>query len=458
MWVMIRIQTGGIMVRDMADVERLIECGEHFCIMPWTHLHVTTLGNMNLCCVASEESQTAGYGNLNEHSFMELWQGEDIRKLRLRFLNDEADPRCAGCYEQARLGRWNLRSIMNDLYARKYREWVAGTDVSGCAPDAKPIYWDIRFSNVCNLRCRSCYHGSSSSWFEEAKTLGFCDVHPEKAVGAITGVTDPEGLLRELEPYLPFLERIHFAGGEPLLMAENYRILEKLKALGKYDLELFYTTNLKQLRYQHYDILSIWPKFQKLVIAVSLDGLGPKCEYLRKGLRWPEALANLNAIKQQCPDAYVYVNYTVSAFNVLHLADFHREMVENQWFSPEQIQLIFLATPYYYNMKILPLEMKKKASAGLQEHIQWLRRQKSKPVNDPVGMLKYRFFSTQWQCCIDYLNEDDWTNRIPEFVKYTDALDGLRHENCRAVFPELEPIYAQNKIADHWMPIITATF
>ena len=32
-------------------------------------------------------------------------------------------------------------------------------------------YWDIRFSNLCNLACRSCGTWFSSNWYEDHKKL-----------------------------------------------------------------------------------------------------------------------------------------------------------------------------------------------------------------------------------------------------------------------------------------------
>ncbi len=419
---------------------------------PWVHLYVDGRGNMGSCCVAEEDSIASCYGSLNRMSFTQLWQGGRIREFRLRLLNDEADPRCSVCYEQERVGLASLRKIFNGLYGRKYLAAVASTDRTGSAPEAGPVDWDIRFSNLCNFRCRTCAYYLSSGWFEDAKRLGLWEMQDDKK--AVTGIKDTAGFLENLTTYMSQVEKLTFAGGEPLLMKENYQILKRLAALGRFDPVLLFVTNGSILRYRDDEIIPIWRKFKNLSVAVSLDGIGAKCEYLRKGLKWITALDNLKTISDQCPDARVYIHYTVSAFNVLHVTEFHRSMVESGRISAEKIHLIFLSTPPYYNMKILPLEIKKKAAEQIWEHILWLKEQP--PFNREDDAAKYEQEFSQWEKCVDYMTSEDWNHLLPEFLDLTARLDEFRNEDCLSVFPELQPVFEARKNMDCWMPIISS--
>lgn len=412
----------------------LIEKGNHFCIAPWVHLHVTGLGNMNLCCSARVNGR--GYGSLNENSFQELWQGENIRNFRLKLLADQADPRCAQCYHQAKMGLWNLRTDFNNLYGHKYLDWVVNTDSEGFAPDAKPVDWDIRFSNICNLKCRSCGYYSSSRWFYEGKILGRWKFTNDNK--AIIKLADATKLLNDLGQYFSYLDRIRFAGGEPLLMEENYHLLKMIDRINKHDVELSYITNLTRLSLKGIDIIPYWKKFKKINVAISLDGLGARGEYLRKGLKWEQVLKNWNHLKTECPHIRTYINFTVSAYNIWHLPDFHRWMVEEKYISADEIILIFLVEPFCYKVKILPPDMKKLVIEKLHSHIQWLRTQTPFCGDDRLESNE-RFL--QWTDCIQYLNDQDWSHRIPIFVKETRKFDELRHESCLEVFPELEPVF-----------------
>lgn len=437
-------------MRPLETITQLIGHGRHFCIAPWIHLHITSLGNMCACCSEAKGPFSRGYGNINRASFQELWQGEAIREFRRKLLCDEADPRCAICDQQANLGLWNLRGWLNQLYAAKYSDWVAGTDETGFAPDAKPVYWDIRFSNLCNLKCRTCSFGASSSWYEDSRAMGRANAGNtyQNNFGnkgrAVIGLENTAKLLDDLEIFLPYLEKVTFAGGEPLLMDENYRILDQLVALRQYEVELSYITNLTKLHYRQYDILATWQKFKRLFVTISLDGLGPRSEYLRKGLRWEEALANWVELKQRCPQADIRVNYTLSAFNALHLPDFHRRIVDDGYMAADSLYINCLNDPKYYNAQILPAAMKGEVTAKLYGHIEWLKRQPAfgNGSRGPGGPEQNGAASlAQWTNCIQFINEQDRTNLIPKFVELTGKLDQLRHEDCLTVFPELQPIF-----------------
>jgi MoaA/NifB/PqqE/SkfB family radical SAM enzyme len=421
-------------MRTKEDVIKLIKNSKRFCLSPWVHLHITGLGVMSPCCMSEKGPEEFGYGSINEHSFHELWQGEIIRKMRLNILNDEPNQFCINCYEN-RLGHYSSRYEINEF--DDHLDWVVNTDENGYAPDAKPIFWDIRFSNICNLKCRSCGDGSSTSWYEDAKELD--DLDPRNTGVRINGVADSVKLLSELEQYLPQIESIRFAGGEPLLIEENYHILERLIELNKYDVEVEFETNLTMLSYKKYKLIPLWNKLNNLLLTISIDGLGSKCEYLRKGLNWDVLINNLIEIKDKCTKARKRINYTITAYNIDHLPDFHREMVEKNYITANEIRLVCAYDPRYFSSKILPKHLKKEITKKYKEHIRWLRNQYPYCNKDLFQDNVHSLF--QWFGCIEHMNHDDWTFLIPTFLQFSNELDQLRNENCLSVFPELAPVF-----------------
>ena len=80
------------------------------------------------------------------------------------------------------------------------------------------------------------------------------------------------------------LEEIYFAGGEPLIMEEHYRILKKLDERKMYHVRLKYNTNFSQMTFKKLDVMEIWNRFESVKIGASLDGMGKRGEYLRNCL------------------------------------------------------------------------------------------------------------------------------------------------------------------------------
>lgn len=416
-------------------VESLLDKGKHFCIIPWINLHVTAKGFMSPCMYVTEGPASIGFGSLNEHTFKELWQGEEIRCMRLKMLKDEFDSRCLKCYEREKLGYYSFRKDSAEKY-KHLIDFVINTDEEGFAPDAKPVIWDIRFSNVCNLKCRTCNYHASSSWYSDEKALGL--IKPETGDEIIKGIQDTDEFLNEITKFFPYIEYVHFAGGEPLLMKENQYILEKLDALKKYDTKIVYNTNFTILNSNYLNATKIWKKLKNLTIFISLDAAGLKGEYIRKGLKWEEILENRKKILEDCPSAKIIVNTTISIYNILDLPDFHKHLVESGFSTADEMRLNLLHVPRFLNMKILPPALKKIATEKLVKHREWLKQQPPfENVNDPY----YKAVLKQWHVCIDYLNSEDRTNLIPEFIDHTAALDALRNESLLDIFPELTPLY-----------------
>jgi organic radical activating enzyme len=408
----------------------LIQNGKHFCIYPWVHLHVNGKGDMLPCCVSTSK----GYGNVNTESFKCLWQGEGMRRFRLKTLNDEAEETCSICYENEMANGFSLRKDINFHYG-KFVDWVANTDNTGYAPEAKPIYWDIRFSNICNLKCRTCGPINSSSWCNENRENSRFrhDEFKQQMNFSYAG-----NLLPALDEYLPDVIQIYCAGGEPLLMDENLTILKKLKAIDKYDVQLIYNTNLTQV-HRRTEFIQYWKNIKSLKFLISLDGSHQRGEYLRKGMIWDDILHNLLFLKNECPHSEMLINFTVSVFNILHLPDFHKEMMEKKYIKADQLCLNILHLPEMYSVKIMPVELKQKATEKLLKHIAWLLQQtpcKEQSESQPQTLP----FIQQWHACINYMNSEDWSHLLPNFIFYTNYIDEIRNENCLEIFPELEPL------------------
>lgn len=421
-------------MRDREAISRLLKLGNSFCILPWVHLHVATDGNMLPCCQQSFGSEYL-FGNLNEHTFTDLWQGEAIKKFRLNMLNDEVCVCCKNCKLHESANIRSLRKISNSNY-QQYIDWVAETDDSGYSPNAKPVYWDIRFSNACNLKCRTCDSNNSSGWYKDKEVML---ARKYTADEMKNGVADTHSLLKELDGGILSVEEIYFAGGEPLLMKENLVILEKLDDLKRYDVRLLYNTNVTLLNNEVF--LKLWKKFSNLTFLLSMDGNHARGEYLRSGSQWSIMESNLRLLRRECPHVKIIVNYTVSVYNIFHLADFHKELVEKDLISVDELNLNILNEPETYNIRILPREQKELVVKILTQHIAWIKNHIPIDKNDIDSLIRRKYYIKEWFTCMEYMSEQDWQNRIPEFMKQTAVIDAIRNENCLDVFPELKPIF-----------------
>jgi MoaA/NifB/PqqE/SkfB family radical SAM enzyme len=403
--------------------EALLAGSDVFCMAPWAHLHVLTTGEVFPCCMAAHDPRNA-VGNLRQGDTLETaWNSEPMRALRRRMLAGEPSALCDRCYRTEEAGQRSWRTSELRQLAHHF-DAVGTTDPTGRLPGMDVPYLDVRFSNVCNLSCRICSPHLSSSWHRDGVRLGMVEPGQPAIVRA---TEDPEELWRQIEPLLPRCERFHFAGGEPLLMEEHYRVLERLLELGRHEVRLSYNTNLSRLSLGRRDVVELWKRFPHIYLQASLDGAGSRGEYMRKGVHWAEVVENRRRMQRECPHVRFLLLPTVSIMNVLHLPDFHREWVEAGLIGPSDIQINLLFDPRLYNIRGLPPHLKARVDARYRAVIDgWL-------AGLGPGLEETKEY---YESVLRYMHAEDWDVGA-DFARFTAALDHLRNERFASVFPEI---------------------
>ena len=231
-----------------------------------------------------------------------------------------------------------------------------------------------------------------------------------------------------MQEHIPFLDQIYFAGGEPLIMEEHYRLLNELVKREMFHVRLIYNTNFSKLAYKDQDVLELWKKFKTVSVGASLDASGARGEYIRKGQDWTETVDNRRRMLEVCPNVDFYISATVSIYNVLHISDFHKEWVELGLIKPQDFNINILQSPNWFRIDALPQELKQQVRVKIEEHIKWLEPQDklTRATSGFKGILNLMDAQTV---------DDHW---ISTFFSRTAELDNLREEDFFATFPELE--------------------
>ena len=96
----------------------------------------------------------------------EIWNDDAMRQIRINMLNDQPCKECNDCYEQEQYGFASMRNNSNKNFGQHIAE-IDHTLPDGTTPNFLLHYWDVRFSNICNLKCRSCGSIFSSRWYDD---------------------------------------------------------------------------------------------------------------------------------------------------------------------------------------------------------------------------------------------------------------------------------------------------
>lgn len=397
--------------------------------MPWVHLHMWPAGTTYPCCMSDPEFPV---GDTQNQSLQEIWNSSNMRELRLNMLNDRPSKECRRCYELEENGMGTLRLGSIGNHYEKHIDKVLETADDGSAGDVNMAYLDIRFSNLCNLKCRSCGVQFSSSWFEDHK-IAYGDPGHKKILKVRD---DMLSFMDELEPLLGSVEQVYWAGGEPLITEEHYRILDKWIEMGKRDVKMDYTTNFTQMRFKKKTAFEYWNAFDNVRVAASLDANHARGEYLRKNMDWDVVVQNRRDMIEQCPQVYFELTPTVSVYNVLNICDFHKEWIEEGLLEPENIRINILLDPTYMRLSILPPWIKERVVKRYEEHLDYLKQFEVKKTRKGLTI---KDVIDDYKNILNYM-EQDRTDEIKMFMWKTRKIDNVRNEDVFKIFPELKDI------------------
>jgi organic radical activating enzyme len=359
-------------------------------------------------------------GNCRTNTLEEIWQDVPMQKLRADMLSETPHAACTRCYEQEESGFFSGRKSANKHHGHHIKKL-----------DQNPFemtYWDIRFSNLCNLKCRSCGHIFSSQWYQDQAKLAGPEWKARNSVLNYAGRTETD-MWEQLIPHLDHVEQIYFAGGEPLLMEEHYRILDELVRRKRFDVRLIYNTNFTHTDLKGRSVFEYWKQFRSVAVGASLDDSGRRGEYIRKGTDWAVVEQNRRDMLRVCPEVDFYISPTLSIMNARHLPDFHRDWVEKGLIRAQDLNVNILQDPAHFRIDIAPAEYKQTLTALYQSHIQWLDGQ------DPLNRATQGFESA-----ITFMMATDNTHLIDTFWRKTHELDSIRTESILDIIPELRAL------------------
>ena len=412
----------------MDDKKYNLTESKFFCMAPWIHMHVWPNGRAFPCCLA--DPAKGDYGNTNESTLKELWNSDVAKKLRVNMLADKPHPTCTRCYRlEADGDAHTLRINMNKKFGEKHYSKTLETQQDGTHNNVNFTYMDFRFSNLCNMSCRSCSPTFSTQWYDDfMKKFGEVpnDIAPQKFIQ----LKNKKGFEEELWPYLNTVEEVYWAGGEPLVTDMHWKIMNYwIETNRAHEVNVLYTTNFSQLTYKRQNVLDLWKKFKSVECTASLDGMGSRAEYIRKGTVWSDIVANRQLMMEQTPNINFDITPTVSCMNVYHLPDFHEDWVNKGLLKVGQMRINNLLDPDYFCMQVLPKTFKDKITAKWEQHIHWVQ-------NHPQYDSGQNFVRSA-EGMLNFLHSEDRSDLLEKTIHQLEEWDPIRHEDWRVAIPEL---------------------
>lgn len=407
---------------------------ETFCILPFVHFYTQPDGEVKPCCIAG------GFNNkqsLREKSVEEIFNSEEYKELRKDMLTGKRNKVCDICYKKEDAGEFSPRqNYNNNLSIGGPCEWTTPVVHEDYSVPIEFQHVDIRFSNLCNFKCRMCNHSFSSHWYEDSKKIKVRDHHIYASNENVKVIEASKTITEDLLPYLKKLKSVYFAGGEPLINEKHYNLLvwlsENLEdtndtnGLGtRKKLSMHYNTNLSVLKYRDYDFVKYWSTFKRVHLAISCDGIGAVGEYQRVGFNHNTFIDNLKQLQKHASskpttapvdDISYSFQYTTTIFNIEHIFDFINFMKENKFVDSEDCISFYYAWGPLISVNNISETDKKRITDMFEKNI--------KTISSEVTR-------NQLTAIVNYMNSSPTheINLVEELVTKLDNLHGTDYKN-----------------------------
>lgn len=384
------------------------------CLYPWIHLYVNPQGQIGTCC---EFNENYALGHISTDSLNDIVNGSQLKKIRKQMLAGERPDSCSVCWTKEDNNIKSTRQQVNSEWS-KYLDLANHTLADGTFEQFKFKHLDFRASNICNLRCRMCSGKFSSRIAQEESDIYNDDRFIELKL------TDQEinSTLEFIELHINDLESVYFAGGEPLIMEEHYRILDLLIKHNRTDIAISYNTNLTLLKYKNLNVVDYWRKFSNIHVDASIDLIGVQANYVRSGSNYDQIEENYHSIKD-------YVSFKIASivhlYNIFNLPQLQYHWIVNNNLDPRLISFRPLVYPACQSLQVLPKKYKEQAVVTINQHISWLE-----------SIFDAQHLVNAWQEVLQYMNTDDQSHLLKEFFRLNDDKDRYRKESFESVFPE----------------------
>lgn len=270
---------------------------------------------------------------------------------RQKMLNGERPAECEYCWKIEDTGH------LSDRHYRSSEWWAEdGWNEIKNIETVTPRYVEVNFNQACNFKCTYCSPHLSTTWEKEIDEFGPFLLSTTSHNN--TNYLDmPLKYPNEENPYVKAfwkwwpdlyknLKVFRMTGGEPLIDANTYKILNYVIKNPNSELELSITSNfcppnkkilnnfinkLKKIEeprwwvdpdkinkeYNNHNFVS--PSCKHFSLFVSLDSVGKQAEYIRSGLNYNQLLDNITKFLTETRGADICI---INTFNLLSIPKF----------------------------------------------------------------------------------------------------------------------------------------
>jgi len=368
-----------------------------FCYSPWTNIDISPSGDFAPCAKYQFGPDEERF-NIRTNSVRDYSCSQSLQTIKQSFNNNVWPEGCQRCRLEEQNNIRSKRQLDLDRWQHHYSVYDLTQD--------NFITASVAFGNTCNLTCITCNPGSSSKWQKEYAVIYNKSVEPFHFY--------KQDFVVDFIQQSPNIVHLDIPGGEPFLsgVTEQKKLLQHYIESGQAsNLSIHYTTNCTVMPDQEW--WQLWTHFKEVEIQLSIDGIGPRFEYIRYPGNWQQAIKNIDTYISQQDKIKLSVSHTVSAYNIYYLDEFfswcHSQKLPRPWLGR-------VHNPAHMRLSVWPEPAKK----FIIDHLK----------------------SSTWQdvqTWADLMNNTNDSDLFDTFKQRCHQHDQYRNTNFASVFPELAP-------------------
>lgn len=395
--------------------------------MPWNNVSVDPDGSIKPCCISRDyiKKPDGTKYNIGYDKIEDFYNSPDYVSIREKMLKGEPVPGCSQCAQLESYGKESKRILTRKSHpiqtVKMYHEGktVVKTDIE---------YFDLRFGNLCNLKCRSCIPLNSTQLDKQVQE------HPELSKFYHNYNYDInewyETKIYEENVYsnLKHMTTLYITGGEPTLIKKNFELLEKLIDEGySKNITIYINSNMTNDKTNFFDLLS---QFKRVLFFASIDGYGKIQEYLRSPSNWDQIAKNFKKLVDRNSENILIraapVVQSINLGSIVDLFEYCEEFNRQHGKLRVTIFMNILENPSYLNLVNLPLDYKIKCWNKIEEWVKTKCQYQESLFHSQLETLKNKCFA-----------EVDYQQQFDTFFEFNLLLDTHQKSSLAEVNPEL---------------------
>lgn len=394
--------------------------------MPWNNVSVDPDGSVKPCCISRDyiKKSDGTKFNLGHDKIEDFYNSPDYIEIRQKMLSGETVPGCSQCTQIESYGKESKRIITNRRFADQLNqtETTVKSDIE---------YFDLRFGNLCNLKCRSCIPLNSSQLDKQVIENPELKKFYHNSNYNINDWYETEIFDSNLFSNLSHIKLLYITGGEPSLIKKNFELLEKLITEGySKDISLIINSNLTNDKSDFFDLLS---EFKKVTFFASIDGYDSVQEYLRYPSDWSQIDKNIQKLVERRADnielKLAPVIQIVNLGSITDLFEYAEKFNRQADKLVVDVFLNVLENPSYLNILHLPNDYKIECWNRIETWVNDKCQYQSELFHSQLETLKNICFAVT-----------EHPEEIDTFFEFNEMLDKIQRTSLADAIPELYKI------------------